>query len=137
MPNDPRRDPPVRPTSGPRRFADARASGWWLDAGLYALSAAFAAATAGLAAVPLQREWGRIALPTYLVATALALVGGTLARSGRRQRVALALAVCVGAAVVPLIVAVGARAATYPGHIWGWGRVWARLPFVRRNRWSI
>ncbi|MFC0531790.1 hypothetical protein [Phytohabitans kaempferiae] len=28
-------------------------------------------------------------------------------------------------------------ALTYAGHTWGLGRLWARLPFVRRNRWMI
>lgn len=28
-------------------------------------------------------------------------------------------------------------AATYSGHTWGLGRVWARLPFVQRHRWMI
>jgi thiosulfate dehydrogenase (quinone) large subunit len=26
---------------------------------------------------------------------------------------------------------------TYAGHTWGLGRLWARLPFVQRNRWLI
>jgi thiosulfate dehydrogenase (quinone) large subunit len=30
-----------------------------------------------------------------------------------------------------------ALAVTYAGHTWGLGRVWARLPFVQRNRWLI
>jgi len=28
-------------------------------------------------------------------------------------------------------------AAAYAGHTWGLGRVWARLPFVQRNRWML
>ncbi|HWB36455.1 MAG TPA: hypothetical protein VHA75_10575 [Rugosimonospora sp.] len=28
-------------------------------------------------------------------------------------------------------------AATYAGHTWGLGRIWAKLPFVQRNRWLI
>ncbi|MEV0718020.1 hypothetical protein [Asanoa sp. NPDC050611] len=28
-------------------------------------------------------------------------------------------------------------AAGYAGHTWGLGRIWARLPFVQRNRWMI
>jgi thiosulfate dehydrogenase [quinone] large subunit len=28
-------------------------------------------------------------------------------------------------------------AATYAGTTWGLGRVWARLPFVQRNRWAL
>jgi thiosulfate dehydrogenase [quinone] large subunit len=28
-------------------------------------------------------------------------------------------------------------ALTYAGHTWGLGRIWARLPFVQRNRWMI
>jgi thiosulfate dehydrogenase (quinone) large subunit len=30
-----------------------------------------------------------------------------------------------------------ALAVTYAGHTWGLGRLWARLPFVHRNRWLI
>ncbi|HEU4897854.1 MAG TPA: hypothetical protein VFX88_09825 [Actinomycetota bacterium] len=30
-----------------------------------------------------------------------------------------------------------ALAVTYAGHTWGLGRLWARLPFVQRNRWLI
>ncbi|MET7423719.1 hypothetical protein [Dactylosporangium sp. NPDC005555] len=28
-------------------------------------------------------------------------------------------------------------AAAYAGHTWGLGRLWAKLPFVQRNRWLI
>ncbi len=28
-------------------------------------------------------------------------------------------------------------ALAYAGHTWGLGRIWARIPFVRRNRWLI
>jgi thiosulfate dehydrogenase [quinone] large subunit len=28
-------------------------------------------------------------------------------------------------------------AASYAGHTWGLGRIWARLPLVQRNRWMI
>ncbi|BCB89532.1 hypothetical protein [Phytohabitans suffuscus] len=28
-------------------------------------------------------------------------------------------------------------ALTYAGHTWGLGRLWARLPFVQKNRWMI
>jgi thiosulfate dehydrogenase [quinone] large subunit len=28
-------------------------------------------------------------------------------------------------------------ALTYAGHTWGLGRLWARLPFVQRNRWLL
>jgi len=28
-------------------------------------------------------------------------------------------------------------ALTYAGHTWGLGRIWARLPFVQKNRWMI
>ena len=30
-----------------------------------------------------------------------------------------------------------ALAVTYAGHTWGLGRLWARVPFVHRNRWLI
>jgi thiosulfate dehydrogenase [quinone] large subunit len=28
-------------------------------------------------------------------------------------------------------------AATYAGHTWGLGRLWAKLPFVQKHRWLI
>ncbi|HEX8303377.1 MAG TPA: hypothetical protein VF612_00745, partial [Jatrophihabitans sp.] len=28
-------------------------------------------------------------------------------------------------------------AATYAGNTWGLGKMWARLPFVNRNRWAL
>ena len=28
-------------------------------------------------------------------------------------------------------------ALTYAGHTWGLGRLWARLPFVQKNRWLM
>ena len=28
-------------------------------------------------------------------------------------------------------------ALAYAGHTWGLGRLWARLPFVQKNRWLI
>ena len=30
-----------------------------------------------------------------------------------------------------------ALALTYAGHTWGLGKLWAKLPFVQRNRWLI
>jgi thiosulfate dehydrogenase [quinone] large subunit len=30
-----------------------------------------------------------------------------------------------------------ALAAAYAGHTWGLGRLWAKLPFIQRNRWLI
>jgi hypothetical protein len=30
-----------------------------------------------------------------------------------------------------------AVAVTHAGHTWGLGKLWARLPFVQRNRWLI
>ncbi|GIF64275.1 membrane protein [Asanoa ishikariensis] len=34
-------------------------------------------------------------------------------------------------------VALVVLAASYAGHTWGLGRIWARLPLVQRNRWMI
>ncbi|MFL6163756.1 MAG: hypothetical protein ACJ74U_16250 [Jatrophihabitantaceae bacterium] len=28
-------------------------------------------------------------------------------------------------------------AATYAGNVWGLGRIWARLPFINRHRWTL
>jgi thiosulfate dehydrogenase [quinone] large subunit len=30
-----------------------------------------------------------------------------------------------------------ALAVTYAGNTWGLGRLWAKLPFVQRNRWLL
>ena len=38
--------------------------------------------------------------------------------------------------VVYALVAIVAALA-YAGHTWGLGRIWARLPFVQKNRWLI
>jgi hypothetical protein len=91
---------------------------WLTDALLYGLSAGFAAGTAIVADIPLQRTWGRTALGAYLVAAATALAV-SLRRWGetqeRRSRILLAVAVFVFAAVVPLGVAAYLRAEGDPG----------------------
>jgi thiosulfate dehydrogenase [quinone] large subunit len=28
-------------------------------------------------------------------------------------------------------------AASYAGNTWGMGRIWARLPFIHRHRWTL
>lgn len=74
-----------------------------MDAALYLGSAAFAAAVALLAGIPLQREWGRLAAVPYaaggIVAIALAV-----RRAGFRARAVLAAAVFLAATVAPLAV---------------------------------
>jgi hypothetical protein len=75
------------------------------DALLYAASA-LAAAIVGLAAgIPLFREWGRIATPVYLLAAVVAAWISFRRGPGERQHRSLtwlALAVLVGAALLPL-----------------------------------
>jgi len=96
-------DPGSKPTVGsvtPRRAL--------VDAALYAGSALFAWLTLAVSDLPLQRAWGRIAVWPYLVGAVLALL---LAREPRRSRlrVILAIAVMVGATIVPLLAAVSER----------------------------
>jgi hypothetical protein len=88
------------------------------DALLYAASA-LAAVVVGLAAgIPLFREWGRMAAPVYLLAAVVA--AWISLRSGPRERqhrslTWLALAVLVGAALLPLGLEAAWRAKTGPG----------------------
>jgi hypothetical protein len=91
----------------------ARAA-WW-DAALYGASALLAAVAVYADYIPLQRQWARVALGPYAAATAVAVL---LMVRWRRQpprrplrtRTVLALAVLVGAALVPLTLEVGWRA---------------------------
>jgi hypothetical protein len=85
-----------------------RAATW--DAALYGAAALAALAVALFASIPLQREWGRMALLPYAagagVATALAVRRG----AGVRVRAWLAVAVLLGAGLIPLAVEVTWRA---------------------------
>ena len=89
------------------------------DAALYAAGAAVAAAAALSDRIPLQRDWGRMALVPYAVAAIAALA---LARAGSRwglrTRLALAAAVLVGAAFIPMALEVWWRARDgFAGHV--------------------
>ncbi len=81
------------------------------DAALYAAGAAAAGAAALFDRIPLQRDWGRMALVPYAAGAVAALA---LARAGTRApprpRLALAAAVLVGAAVFPMALEVWWRA---------------------------
>ncbi|HEX5937541.1 MAG TPA: glycosyltransferase 87 family protein [Actinomycetota bacterium] len=89
-------------------------TGWRTDVLLYGASTVFAVATAVAAAIPLQRAWGRTAVWGYGAATAVAAVGWLFGRRaekpGLRWRVALAAAVFVVVAIVPLATAATRRA---------------------------
>jgi hypothetical protein len=89
------------------------------DAALYAAGAAAAGAAALSDRIPLQRDWGRMALVPYAVG-AIAALG--LARAGARAPaaapLALAAAVLVGAAVLPMALEVWWRARDgFEGHV--------------------
>jgi hypothetical protein len=94
---------------------------WAQDAILYGASASFAAITAAVAEIPLQRSWGRAVLWPYGIAALIALIAawspstsrGTEARHHRR-RTALVLIVFAATALLPMIVA-AARRADDPG----------------------
>jgi hypothetical protein len=91
---------------------------WRVDAGLYALSAAVAGAVAIFSGIPLLREWGRLAVPVYL-AGAVATLGvvGLISRGKDPSRALrwLAVAVLIGAALLPLRLEATWRARTSPG----------------------
>ena len=89
------------------------------DAALYAAGAAAAGAAALSDRIPLQRDWGRIALVPYAAGAIAALA---LARAGTRAppraRLALAAAVLVGAAFLPMALEVWWRARDgFAGHV--------------------
>jgi hypothetical protein len=89
------------------------------DAALYAAGAAAAGASALFDRIPLQRDWGRMALVPYAAGTISALA---LARAGprapARARLALAAAVLVGAAFLPMALEVWWRARDgFAGHV--------------------
>ncbi|MGH2650934.1 MAG: hypothetical protein ACRDHK_06960, partial [Actinomycetota bacterium] len=89
------------------------------DAALYAAGAAVAGAAALSDRIPLQRDWGRMALVPYAVGAIAALA---LARASTgaatRARVGLAVAVLVGAAFLPMAFEVWWRARDgFAGHL--------------------
>ena len=81
------------------------------DAALYATGAAVAAAVALSDRIPLQRDWGRMAIVPYVVGgiAALALARASTG-AATRARVGLAAAVFVGAAFLPMALEVWWRA---------------------------
>jgi hypothetical protein len=89
------------------------------DAALYAAGAVVAAAAALSDRIPLQRDWGRLALVPYVVGAiaALALTRAS-PRTGVRPRLGVAAAVLVGVAFLPMAVEVSLRARDgYVGHV--------------------
>jgi hypothetical protein len=90
-----------------------------LDAALYAAGAAAAGAAALSDRIPLQRDWGRMALVPYgLGAIAALALARAKARPRKRARVALAVAVLVGAALLPMALEVWWRARDgFVGHV--------------------
>jgi predicted phosphoribosyltransferase len=83
--------------------------GLWLDAGLYGLSAVFAGVTASSSTLAPHRAWGAVAVFAYgagLLVTLLPFVSRSWA-----GRAAVAVAVWLGATVLPMAVLVGQRAA--------------------------
>jgi Glycosyltransferase family 87 len=82
---------------------------------LYGVSALLAAVTAYADYIPLQRQWARLAVGPYAAATAVGVLLAVRwrrrpARRPLRARTVLALAVLVGAVLVPLSLEVGWRA---------------------------
>lgn len=97
-----------------REEGAGRGARW--DATLYAAAAVVAAVSARVDAIPLQRQWARLAFVPYaaaaLVAVLLALRWrGRPARRALAVRIALAVAVLLGALVVPLALEIAWRAA--------------------------
>lgn len=90
-----------------------------LDAVLYAGSALFAGLAALFQAIPLQRDWGAMAVLPYAAGALVATVLLGFRRLGSRRaltiaRAALCLAVFGGATLFPLAVLVSSRAAEGP-----------------------
>jgi hypothetical protein len=102
---DPGSEPTVVPATSRRAL---------VDGALYAGSALFAWLTLAFSDLPLQRAWGRTAIWTYLVGALLALLLAVEARRGR-LRLILAIAVMLGATVVPLVAAAWERDEGDPG----------------------
>jgi hypothetical protein len=90
-----------------------RRAGWW-DAAVYGVSALTAFGVWGYSATPIHREWAALAAPLYALG-ALAAVGLALLGPRPERRMALAVAVLVAVALVPLWVQVSRRAATDAG----------------------
>jgi hypothetical protein len=84
------------------------------DAALYGASVLFAGMIAAFAAIPLYREWARLAAGPYAVGALGAIVMAYRGASVR-ARAALAILVFVGAALLPLGLEVAWRAHTAPG----------------------
>jgi hypothetical protein len=84
------------------------------DAALYGASVLFAGMISAFAAIPLYREWGRLAAGPY-AAGALGAVGVAYRGASVRARAAVAVVVFVGAALLPLGLEVAWRARTAPG----------------------
>jgi hypothetical protein len=87
---------------------------WW-DGVLYGVSTLLAAVTAYADYIPLQRQWARLAVGPYAAATTAAVLLAVRwrhrpPRRPLRVRTVLALAVFVGAALVPLSLEVSWRA---------------------------
>jgi hypothetical protein len=89
------------------------------DAALYAAGAAVAAAVALSDRIPLQRDWGRVALVPYAVGAIAALaLARASTRATTRARVGLAAAVLVGAAFLPMALEAWWRARDgFAGHV--------------------
>lgn len=101
--------PPGNPLTDP----PPQAARW--DAVLYGASALLAAVAAHADYIPLQRQWARLAVGPYAAAAAVAALLAVHwrrrpARWSLRARTVLALAVLVGAALVPVSLEVGWRA---------------------------
>ena len=84
------------------------------DAALYGAACLFALLTAAFASIPIHREWGRLAAAPY-GAGAVASIALVFRRNSLRTRALVAIAVLVGAALVPLTLEVTWRARTAPG----------------------
>jgi hypothetical protein len=103
---------PPAPTSAPpgSRPRPGRPSPCRRDAALYGLSAAFAAATAGLSTLGPHREWAAIALAGYLAGAVASLVAARRpGPSALPARIAILAAVLAAVVVLPIVVMASAR----------------------------
>src|SRR5207253_5949177 len=84
------------------------------DALIYAGCAVAAFGVRVIASIPLQREWAILAVGPYCAAAAIAAILA-VRRAGLRPRALLAVAVFLGAAVLPTALKISWRAHTGPG----------------------
>jgi Glycosyltransferase family 87 len=102
--------PPGAQRAGGWRRVDSAGSGLAVDLGLYALSAAFAAATAATSTLLPHRAWGMVAVWGYAAATLTVLTQFLFRAHGIRTRAGLTWLAWAATALLPLVIQAAQRA---------------------------